>query len=189
MTNCRRTDISQYNDINTLDQYQVALDAGCTVEEALQVCYENSRDNARTPMQWSAEENAGFTTGTPWLAVNPNYRSINVAEQAAREDSVLSYYKKLIALRKSDAYRETFTYGEFVPAYETEPDVMAYIRRDGQHSILVAGNYGPEPRTLKLESGAKAVLLSNLGREDEVFAAAKQGGVTLASCESVVILL
>ena len=66
---------------------------------------------------------------------------------------------------------------------------MAYIRRDGQHSILVAGNYGPEPRTLKLESGAKAVLLSNLGREDAVFAAAKQGGVTLASCESVVILL
>ena len=189
MTNCRRTDISQYDDINTLDQYQVALDAGCTVEEALQVCYENSRDNARTPMQWSAGENAGFTTGTPWLAVNPNYRSINVAAQAAREDSVLSYYKKLVALRKSDAYRETFTYGEFIPAYETEPDVMAYIRRDSRHSILVAGNYGQEPRALKLESGAKAVLLSNLGREDAALAAAKQGSITLASCESIVILL
>src|SRR5699024_6810099 len=67
MTNCRRKDISEYDDINTLDQYQEALAAGCTEEQALECCYENSRDNARTPMQWSDGENAGFTTVTPWL--------------------------------------------------------------------------------------------------------------------------
>ena len=80
MTNCRRGDISEYDDINTLDQYLLALEAGCTREEALEACYENSRDNARTPMQWTGGPNAGFTTGTPWLGVNPNYREINVAE-------------------------------------------------------------------------------------------------------------
>ena len=71
MTNCIRNDISEYDDISTKDQYQVAIDAGCSREEALRCCYENSRDNARTPMQWTDDENAGFTDGTPWLAMNP----------------------------------------------------------------------------------------------------------------------
>ena len=89
MTNCIRNDISEYDDISTKDQYQVAIDAGCSGEEALRCCYENSRDNARTPMQWTDDENAGFTDGTPWLAMNPNYRQINVREQEVRTDSVL----------------------------------------------------------------------------------------------------
>ena len=93
MTNCHRNDISEYDDISTKDQYQVAIDAGCTKEEALACCYENSRDNARTPMQWSADENGGFSAHAPWLAVNPNYKEINVSEQEGRADSVLSYYK------------------------------------------------------------------------------------------------
>lgn len=93
MTNCIRNDISEYDDISTKDQYQVAIDAGCSREEALRCCYENSRDNARTPMQWTDDENAGFTDGTPWLAMNPNYRQINVREQEARTDSVLAYYR------------------------------------------------------------------------------------------------
>ncbi|MGM9607361.1 MAG: alpha-glucosidase [Oscillospiraceae bacterium] len=189
MTNCRRTDISQYNDINTRDQYQLALDAGLTPAEALEVCYRESRDNARTPMQWSDAPQAGFTTGTPWLAVNPNYREINVAEQESRADSVLNYYRKLIALRKSDAYRETFTYGEFAPAYREIPGVLAYRRADKQHTILVAANYGTESQTLALES-VNEVLLSNIGKEDAVLAQARaEGGITLAPCESVVILL
>lgn len=118
MTNCIRNDISEYDDISTKDQYQVAIDAGCSREEALRCCYENSRDNARTPMQWTDDENAGFTDGTPWLAMNPNYRQINVREQEARTDSVLAYYRRLVHLRKADAYRETFTYGIFEPAYQ-----------------------------------------------------------------------
>ena len=70
---------------------------------------DSSRDNARTPMQWTDDENAGFTDGMPWLAMNPNYRQINVREQEARTDSVLVYYRRLVHLRKADAYRETFT--------------------------------------------------------------------------------
>lgn len=189
MTNCRRDDISQYNDINTLDQYQLALDAGLSREQALEVCYIHSRDNARTPMQWSNAPQAGFTTGTPWLAVNPNYSQINVAEQEQRPDSLLNYYRRLTALRKAEPYRETFTYGRFVPVWAGEPDIFAYRReRDGQ-AILVAGNYGRESRTLPLGS-ARAVLLTNLSRENEILAQLQtEGQLTLAPLESAVILL
>ena len=78
----------------------MALAAGLSAEEALEVCCRNSRDNARTPMQWDASENAGFTTGRPWLKVNPNYKTINVKSQLEDADSVLSYYKKLLSLKK-----------------------------------------------------------------------------------------
>ena len=111
MTNCKRNDISEYDDISTIDQYQEALRAGLSEEEALKCCYENSRDNARTPMQWSDGKNGGFTDGTPWLAMNPNYMEINVAAQEHKADSVLAYYRKLIALRKAKEYKDTFTYG------------------------------------------------------------------------------
>ena len=85
MTNCHRNDISEYDDISTKDQYQVAIDAGCTKEEALACCYENSRDNARTPMQWSADENGGFSAHAPWLAVNRIIkRSMSVSRREGR---------------------------------------------------------------------------------------------------------
>ena len=187
MTNCPFDDISQYNDINTIDQYHLALRAGCTREQALRVCRANSRDNARTPMQWSGGPNAGFTTGKPWLRVNPNYPEINAAEQIEREDSVLSYYKKLIALRKSPEYRHTFTYGRTVPTYDQEDKIMAYLREDGENTILVCANFGPQEYTLKLKEGAQQMLLTNLGREEQLLAQAKMGSITLKSCECAVI--
>lgn len=192
MTNCRREDISEYDDISTIDQYQAALDAGYTKEEALGFCYENSRDNARTPMQWSGEHGAGFTTGTPWLSVNPNYQEINVQEQQGREDSVLNYYKKLIALRKSEDYRETFTYGDFVPAYEEEEAVFGFLRENeaGDIRILVAANFGTQPVTLRLAGQVKEMLLSNTGKECALMTEAEEKGrITLGSCESVVLRL
>lgn len=87
--------LEDIDDISARNEYQVCLDAGLTEEEALKVVAKYSRDNARTPVQWSAEENAGFTTGKPWLKVNPNYTSINVAAQEKDENSVLSFYKNL----------------------------------------------------------------------------------------------
>lgn len=207
MTNCVRNDISEYDDISTLDQYQFALDAGCTVEEALHCCYENSRDNGRTPVQWSAEANAGFSSGTPWLAVNPNYTEINVADQEKREDSVLSYYKKLIALRKNQEHIETFTYGAFVPVYEEQDDIMAYVRvsEETGEQILVAANYGQkevqlnlvelEAAVQKFANGAKAVgtyevLLSNMAKEAvQQKNCEEKRMISLESCESVVIRL
>ena len=187
MENCVMKDVSEYNDINTLDQYQMALDAGCSVEEAMACCYENSRDNARTPMQWSDTMNAGFSTGQPWMKVNPNYTKINVAAQEKDADSVLSYYKKLIALRKDDAYRQTFTYGTFKAMYEETDSVFAYLRTNEEtgQQILVAANFGTKPVCLQLPNAAEKVLLSNT--EDVDFAGKSE--VYLDSSDVVVILL
>ena len=114
-------------------------------------------------MQWSSEKNAGFTSGTPWLKVNPNYQEINVAEQQGREDSVLNYYKRLIALRKSPEWAEVFTYGRFVPVLESEEKIFAYERRGESRSALVVANFGLSDREVLLPSGAgEKVLLSNL---------------------------
>ena len=186
MTNCRRSDISEYDDISTHDQYRLALEVGCTKEQALECCYTHSRDNTRTPMQWSAGENAGFTTGKPWLALNPNYTEINVAEQENRPDSVLNYYRTLTALRKNGDYRDTFTYGRFIPAFEKEPSIFAYIRENEESGqrILVIGNYGAESCTVSI-GGMRKLLLSNCGREE----LGRDGKLTLAPCESAVILL
>ncbi|MGN1231712.1 MAG: alpha-amylase family glycosyl hydrolase, partial [Anaerotignum sp.] len=183
MTNCRRSSISEYNDISTLDQYQLALDSGCSEAEALCCCWENSRDNARTPMQWNAEENAGFSSGEPWLAVNPNYREINAAEQESREDSLLQYYRRLIALRKSAAYKETFVYGDFVPAFETKDHILAYwrIHRETGKKILIAANYGPKAQALSLPTGEYKLLLSNMEISVEEM-------LHLPSCAAAVLL-
>lgn len=186
MENCRRTDISQYDDISTKDQYRVALEASCTVEEALEVCYRESRDNARTPMQWTDEEGAGFTTGKPWLALNPNYKEINVREQEGREDSVLHYYRRLIRLRKDPAYRETFTYGVFDLAFRETEGILAYTRT-GEKKILVAANFGREAKTLALKDRVEKVLLSNL--KENILEESKEGKITLQSCGCAVLLL
>ena len=187
MTNCHRNDISEYDDISTKDQYQVAIDAGCTKEEALACCYENSRDNARTPMQWSADENGGFSAHAPWLAVNPNYKEINVSEQEGRADSVLSYYKELITLRKSPEYEETFVYGNIEPVYEDTDTVFGFMRmgKENRQKILVAANYGKEAVSLPLPGTAKKLLLSNAGRRK----LADADHITLESLETAVVLL
>lgn len=185
MTNCKRNDITEYDDISTKDQYQWALEAGCSEEEALRCCYENSRDNARTPMQWTGGNNGGFTSGTPWLAMNPNYTEINVEEQDKREDSVLNYYRKLIALRKSKEYCETFTYGGFQPEYEDQDGVFAFSRTEGDQKILVAANFAQKSCTLPLCENVQKILLSNMNIEKEV---AGEGTLKLESCQSIVLI-
>lgn len=162
MRNCRMDSIDDYDDIGTRWEYQTAIESGMPEEEALEACYHTSRDNARTPMQWDASSNAGFTTGKPWLKVNPNYTEINAEAQLRDEDSVLSYYKRLIALRKSPEYREVFTYGTFSPVMEDTEGLLAYERKLGGKSAAVFANFGEKELTVRAEglSGA-AVLLSN----------------------------
>lgn len=193
MTNCRRNDISEYDDINTHDQYQVALDAGLTKEEALKVCHDHSRDNARTPMQWKATKHAGFTAGTPWLPVNLNYFSVNVETQARKPESLLNYYKELIALRKFPAYSEIFVYGDFVPAFLEYDNIFAYYRSlaDTSVQILVIANYGREIQTLPLGNMlVEKVLLMNTDFKDDLRKEARgKCCVTLQSCEAVVLLV
>ena len=182
MQNCLMDSIEDYNDINTHGEYKMALDAGLTEEDALQVCYINSRDNARTPMQWDETANAGFTSGKPWLKVNPNYKELNVKTELGDENSVLSYYKKLIALRKSENYKEVFTYGTFVPIFENEPDIFAYERRLDNQSVIVLANFGKEAKTLILNQIAdRPVLLTN---QPDVQIADNQ--ITLKSCQVIV---
>lgn len=161
MENCAFEDISEINDISTLDQYQVALDAGFSEKEAFEAVREMTRDNARTPFPWSDEENAGFTSGTPWLKINPDYVRINAREQMGREDSVFHFYQKLIALRKSAEYGETVVYGACEPVLEEQKNLMAYYRKGSGHTLLVMGNYQKEGQSVRLPKAVKKVLLNN----------------------------
>jgi oligo-1,6-glucosidase len=164
MQNARWNSVDEFDDISTKDQYRVARETGLSDAEALAVCSVMSRDNARTPMQWKDAPQAGFTSGTPWLKVNDNYPVINVEKEEGQPDSVLHYYRKLIALRKSGEYRELFTYGKFEPAYENADHVMAYYRILQGRRVLVAANFGTDTIELDWEVPAKKVLLSNKKR-------------------------
>ena len=164
MQNARWNSVDEFDDISTKDQYRMAREAGLSDAEALAVCSTMSRDNARTPMQWKDAPQAGFTSGTPWLKVNDNYPVINVEKEEGQPDSVLHYYRKLIALRKSGEYRELFTYGKFEPAYENADHVMAYYRILQGRRVLVAANFGTDTIELDWEVPAKKVLLSNKKR-------------------------
>lgn len=182
MQNAVWNDVKEYNDINTIDQYNLAISAGLSDKEALAVCSKMSRDNARTPVQWSDSDNAGFTTGTPWLKVNSNYKDINVQNQENDPDSVLNYYRKLVATRKSPEYKEVFTYGVFEPAYEDTEYVMAYYRVSDNQRILVAANFGKDAKTIELMFPVKKVVLSNVGRKE-----INEVSLKLDSCEVIVI--
>ena len=187
MQNAVWNTVDEYNDINTIDQYHTAKDAGLTDKEALEACSRLSRDNARTPMQWNAEKNAGFTTGTPWLKVNDNYTEINMETQDTDPDSVLNYYRKLIALRKSPAYKEVFAYGEFLPVYQNTSSVMAYYRKTENQRILITANFGKEAVSLTLEYPVKQILLSNMASAEHSLPA--NDIITLNSCEVLVFEL
>ena len=190
MRNCPMDSIEDYDDINTKDQYRTALEAGCTEEEALDACIRYSRDNARTPMQWSHEKEAGFTTGKPWLKVNPNYTEINVEDQLKDEDSVLLFYKKLIALRKSEAYRETLIFGRFVPVFDADEDVFAFYREsESGDRIFIAANFGKEEKMLTLPEKNYTVLLTNddSAPEGTLSTLENDGTLCLKSCGAIVL--
>ena len=160
MENMDFTSMEQIDDISTIDEYKVALNAGCTEKEALQAASAFSRDNARTPVQWNTEKNAGFTTGIPWLEVNPDYKEINVEAQLTDSGSLLSFYKKMTALRKTQEYKDTFVYGSFKPYKEDQKNLIAYTRT-AEKNILVMGNLQSQSRNVELPGEVKNVLLNN----------------------------
>lgn len=165
MENLKLHSINEVDDISSIDSYKVALRAGASEKDALHMIEKYGRDNARTPFQWDTSENAGFTTGKPWLRLNPNYKEINLADEEKDEDSVYHYYKKLIRLRKSEEYQNVFVYGDFTPYLEDRHNCFAYIRSTKNQKILVIANYQKEGTTLPLPAPLKKVILSNL---DEV---------------------
>lgn len=141
MTNVRYP-IQEYRDLETLNYYREQLEAGKDPDEIMQAVYKTSRDNARTPMQWSAGENAGFTTGTPWIGVNPNYPRINVEAARQDPDSIYYTYRKLIALRKT---YPIFVEGDFTLLCPEDEQVFAYLRTLGSARMLVAVNLSSRP--------------------------------------------
>lgn len=160
MENLPVASIDEVDDISARNEYQVALSAGLTPEAAIKAISAYSRDNARTPMQWSDEKNAGFTTGTPWLKVNPNYTAINAEAQTKDPDSVYSFYKKLIALRKDPSYKETIVYGALEPLWQERHNLMAYYRK-GTPTLLVVGNFQREEQEIVLPAAYKKALINN----------------------------
>lgn len=161
MENKTFASIEEVDDCSTMHEYQVALEAGLTPGQAIEAVGKFCRDNARTPMQWDDSDNAGFTTGRPWLAVNPNYRQINVKAQQADEDSVLAFYKKLTALRKSEDYKETIVYGDLIAVPQTDENVMVFYRKSAQKTLLVAANYQSAESAVKLTDRIKKEVLNN----------------------------
>ena len=186
MENIKVNSIDEIDDISSIDAYQVALDGGAAVEEALEAVAKYSRDNARTPFQWSAAAQAGFTTGTPWLRLNPNFKGINLETEMADPDSIYHYYKKLIALRKDPAYADALVYGSFVPYLQHCSGIMSYLRCGGGQNILVMGNFNSAPQTLPLPEGMKIrkILLGNLS--DSCVRAGDTGEITLQKYEAIV---
>ena len=142
MTNVKFPDISFYEDIETLNMYRERLEEGYAKEDVMHSIYAKSRDNARTPMQWSGAENAGFTTGTPWIALNPNYKEINADNERKDPESVYNFYRNLIRLRKEYSI---FVDGKFELLLPEDEQIFAYTRTDGDNQMLVAANFTGEP--------------------------------------------
>ncbi len=161
MENVSFESIDQYDDISTLEEYQVAIENGLSKEQALEAVKRYSRDNARVPFQWDDSENAGFTTGTAWLPVSKDYPSINLHHQSADPDSVFHFYYKLIALRKNEEYKDTLVYGKLTPAYLEMERLMAYYRYGEHERILVIGNFKMEEQEIDLVEPCRKILLNN----------------------------
>lgn len=185
MENCPFESIDQIDDISSKDEYKVCRDAGYSEEESMKLLRVYSRDNARTPVQWSDEENAGFSTHKPWMIVNPNYREINLAKQKDDRNSVYAFYKQMIALYKDPAYHETLTFGRFEPYARETKNLIAYYRKGEGQTLLVLANFQNEPQTVMLPEAADNVILNNCASVD----VDDNGRITLGGYQAVMIEL
>lgn len=139
MTNPNFDSIEDYKDIETLNHYRILLDKGHSEEETMEIIQAKSRDNSRTPMQWNSEENAGFTSGQPWLKVAPNYQEIN-AEKEVKEGKIFAYYQDLIRLRRQ---YNVIAEGTYRGLFLDHPQVMAYVRELDNQALLVFSHFYP----------------------------------------------
>ena len=152
--------VEDFDDIATINGYHVAKEAGLGEEEALAAIANYSRDNARTPMQWTAEPGLGFSDGPAWLiSPKPDY-SINVEDQEKDPDSILNYYRQLTALYRHPLYGNTIRFGDMIPAYRDRENIIAFERR-GDKRLLVVSNFQSRQVTLELPVLIKAVILNN----------------------------
>ena len=153
--------IEEYRDIETLNIYAERMEKGYIPKDIMESIYTKGRDNARTPMQWDSSEHGGFTKGSPWIRVNPNYTDINAAEELKDENSIFNYYKKLIQLRKQ---YDVFVEGKYELLLADHPDIFAYTRTLGDITLLVLANFHGNtiPFSMPLEyEGTMEMLISN----------------------------
>jgi oligo-1,6-glucosidase len=180
MTNAPFAGIDDFRDVEALGHYaQAVLKEGRSAADVLTVLRARGRDNARTPMQWNASAQAGFTTGTPWLPVNPNHVEVNAAAAAADPDSVYHYYRRLIELRHTEP---AVVDGDFTMLLPHDERLYAFTRRLGDTELLVIGNFTGEPVRAEIDGAtawaAAELLLSN--------SAAPAGDLTLGPWQAVV---
>lgn len=164
MTNTVFNSVDDFRDLESINAYRELVESGLySAEDMFPKIAHKSRDNARTPMQWDASENAGFTTGTPWIAVNPNYKKVNVADQLKREDSVFHYYQKLIRLRKEN---EIIVYGNYELLLPEDENIFAYVRTLDNQKLLVVCNFSKTEQKFDFSGYENAkVLISNYNRD------------------------
>ena len=158
MTNVAFPSITDYRDVETLNAYRVIEKENSNIEKMLKAIHVQGRDNARTPVHWNNEPMAGFTSGEPWINVNPNYKKINVAKQEKDPDSILNFYREMVAFRK---HHPTLVYGDFEMIQEENNRVFAYLREDEENQYLVIINFSDEENTFELDDQldmSKAVL-------------------------------
>ena len=159
MTNCPFNTLDNFRDLESINAFHELTEQGKMTEEDMMAAIGyKGRDNARTPMQWDDSENAGFTSGTPWLRVNPNYPKINAKEQLANPHSVFQYYKKLIQLRKQ---HDVFVYGTFQDLLPDDPAIYSYVRTLESDQLFVLLNLTGEDLRLDAKPPAGKILLSN----------------------------
>ena len=137
MTNVQFASIDDYDDVSAKNMYRLKRAKGIPHEEIMEVIWASGRDNSRTPMQWTEEKNGGFSTGTPWLKVNPNYKHINVERQQHDANSILNFYKELIRLKKAN---EVFTYGTYELLFINDAQIYAYTRTLDKEKMMVIAN-------------------------------------------------
>ena len=181
MTNAHYNDISQYRDVESLNYYKILLDQGKTKEQALKVLAARSRDNSRTPMQWSDDKNAGFTEGTPWIEAPENYKEINAETELKDPDSIYSFYKKLIALRKE---KDIIAEGTIEFLEKENADVLAYRRNYQGEELIVLNNLTAENVTIRQQPEWKAYQ-KRLGNYEKI--TAEDGKITLRPFETIVL--
>ena len=167
MTNIHLS-MDQYDDPETLNAYRVLKSAGRSEDDIMRSIYAKSRDNARSPMQWDDSAQAGFTTGTPWLPVNPNYTTINADSQVNDDNSIFSYYKKLIQLRKNTP---VIVDGSFELLLPNDEEIFAYHRKnDGQTLTVICNFYGNEREidAASLIPEGSQLLISNYAATEDI---------------------
>ncbi len=160
MTNAYFTNIQQYQDVESINFFNILKNEGKSEQEIYHILQERSLDNARTPMQWNDQKNAGFTDGTPWISLTDNYQTINVKNALADADSIFYHYQKLIQMRKT---YEVIAEGRYVPLFEDHPQVFAYMRTLENEELYVINNFYGTPCSIQLpkECDSMQILISN----------------------------